>query len=174
MEFRLTVTDVHGDSDTASLTVTLQDTLSNLPVSVPGRDQTVGEGAPVTLDGSGSHDPNGDTLTYEWAQVAGPAVTLTSTDLAVTGFRAPDVQANTALEFSLTVTDVDGSNVDTVRVAVQNSQTNTPIARPQVSGDVHEGAQVTLDGSDSYDPNGDSITHLWRQVSGIPCRTVRE
>ena len=172
LEFRLTVTDIHGDSDTAVLAVTLQDTLSNLPVSVPGQDQTVGEGAPVTLDGSGSHDPNDDDLSYEWEQVAGPDVVLSNSSSKVTEFRAPGVQANTVLEFSLNVTDVDGSNADTVRVEVQNSQTNTPIALPQVSGTVHEGESVTLDGSDSYDPNNDDITHLWRQISGLPVVTL--
>ena len=105
LEFRLIVTDVHGDSDTAVLAVTLQDTLSNLPVSVPGQDQTVGEGAPVTLDGSGSHDPNDDDLSYEWEQVAGPDVVLSNSSSKVTEFRAPGVQANTVLEFSLNVTE---------------------------------------------------------------------
>ena len=169
LEFRLNVTDSpHGDSDTADVTVTLLDTLSNLPVSVPGQDQTVGEGAPVTLDGSGSSDPNDDALSYEWAQVAGPDVVLSAPNFNVTTFQAPTVSSDVMLEFSLTVTDVDGSHVETVLVRVQNSQTNTPIARPQVSGAVHEGETVTLDGSDSYDPNNDVITHLWRQISGLP------
>ena len=172
LEFRLTVTDVHGSPNAVDLTLTLQDNLSNLPVSVPGPNQSVGEGAPVTLDGSHSTDPNGDDLSYKWTQMTGPDVILSNPDAAITTFRAPDVQTDTSLEFSLNVTDVDGSHADTVTVMVQNLHTNTPIARPQVSGMVHEGAQVTLDGSDSYDPNGDSITHLWTQISGLPVVTL--
>ena len=75
-------------------------------------------------------------------QVAGPGVILSNPDAAITTFRAPDVQADTSLEFSLNVTDVDGSHTNTITVMVQNLHTDTPIARPQVSGMVHEGAQV--------------------------------
>jgi len=34
--------------------------------------QTVAEGALVTLDGSGSSDPDGDTLLHSWSQTSGP------------------------------------------------------------------------------------------------------
>ena len=168
LEFGLTVTDIHGDPGYATVTVTLLDTLSNMPVSVPGPDQTVGEGAPVTLDGSGSYDPNGDPLSYLWAQVAGPDAVLSDLGSETATFQAPAVSVDTTLEFSLTVTDVDGNHTGTVAVDVQNSQTNTPISRPQVSGTPSEGETVTLDGSGSYDPNGDSIDYSWTQVSGLP------
>ena len=168
LEFGLTVTDTHGDSGYATATVTLLDTLSNIPVSVPGPDQTVGEGAPVTLDGSGSYDPNGDPLSYLWTQAAGPGVVLSDLGSAITTFRAPAVSVDTTLEFSLTVTDVDGNHTGTVAVDVQNLLTNNPVARPRVLGTVGEGVLITLDGSGSYDPHGDPITHAWTQVSGPP------
>jgi hypothetical protein len=39
-------------------------------------DVPVAEGAPVTLDGTGSSDPDGDALSHAWTQIAGPAVGL--------------------------------------------------------------------------------------------------
>ena len=36
------------------------------------------EGAVVTLDATGSTDPENQTLSYTWTQVAGPSVTLSS------------------------------------------------------------------------------------------------
>ena len=33
-----------------------------------GPAQSVATGATVTLDGSGSADPNGDSLTYQWTR----------------------------------------------------------------------------------------------------------
>ena len=168
LDFELVVTDSHGATDSAQVTVTVRDSHSNLPAADAGSDQTVGEGAPVTLDGSASSDPNNDALDYSWNQTAGPGVQLSGAASDAATFTAPDVSGDVTLEFLLRVTDVDGSHADAVSVTVQNSQTNTPVARPQVSGAVSEGEEVTLDGSASYDPNGDPITHAWRQVSGLP------
>ncbi len=50
------------------------------PVANAGPDQTVASEASVTLDGSGSTDANTEaplnTLSYEWKQLSGTAVTL--------------------------------------------------------------------------------------------------
>src|SRR5439155_13940881 len=46
---------------------------NHAPLAVVGPDQTVNLGATVTLDGSGSNDPDPlDKLTYEWTLLAFP------------------------------------------------------------------------------------------------------
>jgi len=94
-------------------------TITNTPpIAVAGANQTVASGAAVALDGTGSFDPNGDTLTFQWAQTNGPAVTLSSVSSAVPTFTAPVVTASTALSFRLTVSDGTQQSMATVVVTV--------------------------------------------------------
>ena len=46
------------------------------PVADAGADLEAGQAEQVWLTGSASFDPDGDALTYEWKQVAGPPVIL--------------------------------------------------------------------------------------------------
>jgi len=90
------------------------------PTADAGPDQTANPGDTVTLDGSGSSDPNGDTLTYRWTQTGGTAVTLSDPTAAQPTFTAPN--AFGVLTFTLTVTDTAGLNdSDTVVITVTQS-----------------------------------------------------
>jgi hypothetical protein len=66
---RLIVNDgtVSSDADSVSVVAT-----RTRPISNAGADQTVPSGTEVRLDGSGSRDPNGGTLRYQWTFVTRP------------------------------------------------------------------------------------------------------
>jgi hypothetical protein len=133
------------------------------PVANPGSDQVVKGESTVTLDGSGSSDPDDDPLTYQWTQVAGPSVTLSDTTAKQPTFTAPDPSDDNVLTFRLTVNDgmVD-SNPATINIRINRS----PVANAGPDQKVKPFETVTLNASDSKDPDGDPLTVKWIQTAG--------
>ncbi|OHV40205.1 hypothetical protein CC117_33645 [Parafrankia colletiae] len=87
------------------------------PTANAGPDQLGIVDSPVTLDGTGSSDPDGTIAAYAWTQVSGPAVTLSSASAAQPTFTPTAVGSYT---FGLIVTDNGGdtSLQDTVTISV--------------------------------------------------------
>jgi hypothetical protein len=97
--------------------------VAHVPQADAGPDERVGERGPVTLDGSGSSDPDGDALTYQWLQVPGPhPVTLDLSDPVHPTFLAPEAgPPGLTLSFTLEVDDGGlTSEPDTVVIVVSN------------------------------------------------------
>ena len=90
------------------------------PVANPGGDQTVSPGAgctaSVTLDGSASSDPDGNTLTYSWAEGA----TVLGTSATITVSLGPGTHV-----IALTVDDGHGGS-DTRSVTITVTDTTAP------------------------------------------------
>jgi len=115
-----TATDASGNTASCTVTVTV---VNSAPVADAGVDQEVDEGAMVTLDGTGSHDPDaGQPLTFQWVQVGGPAVTLSDPTSATPSFMAPAVSDGecVVLMFRLRVTDPCGARAEDVVVVSVN------------------------------------------------------
>lgn len=141
--------------------------LNNRPTANAGADQTVNEGELVTLDGSGSGDSDGDPLTYQWTQITGTPVLLDLSDPVHPTFIAPAVpRGGETLTFQLTVSDGElTSDPDTVNITVKDVN-HAPVAEAGDDQTVQEGSPVTLDGSASFDLDGDSLTYSWVQSAG--------
>ncbi|MGE0502720.1 MAG: PKD domain-containing protein [Rhizobiaceae bacterium] len=159
LEFELTVDDGNGNTDTDALTITVATT----PGANAGPDQTVPPSSAVTLDGSGSSDPENDPLTFSWVQTAGPAVTLAGSNTATPNFTAPAAPAT--LTFELTADDGASTDTDTVTITVVAAN-ESPTADAGPDQTVQSSTVVALDGSGSGDPDGDALTYRWIQTTG--------
>ena len=86
------------------------------------------EGALVTLDGSGSSDPDDDPLRYRWNQLSGQSVVLSSRNVVNPTFTAPQgLTADAVLSFRLLVTDPSGRfDSDTVTITVEQGTSPPP------------------------------------------------
>ncbi len=168
----LTVEDDDGQTATDSLTVTVSEfsgggTLEP-PVANAGPDQSVVDAdndgsAPVTLDGTGSFDPDGSIVSHVWNE--GGALLATGATPTVN----LAVGAHTLV---LTVEDDDGqtatdSVVITVSAPLQAPNADAGPDQTVIDEDDDGFAAVTLDGTGSGDPDGNIVSYVWSE-GGTP------
>ncbi|MDP2167936.1 MAG: PKD domain-containing protein [Thermodesulfovibrionales bacterium] len=180
-----------GKVDSAADTVTVMATAAapnSAPVANAGLDQNVATGSVVTLDGSGSSDANGDTLTYKWSitsMPSGSTAVLSSTTVAKPTFTADKDGSYVA---SLVVNDGTlDSAADTVTVMVMVTATDDMVysystpnynANRKMTRDVlytgsgADGVWFTLDDAVysydtyTYDANGNMTRWVYYTGSG--------
>src|SRR5262249_41622189 len=126
--FKLTVTDLCGGSGPDVATITVAN-----PIAVAQGPPTVNENESAMLNGSGSYDPDHDSVTYKWTQVSNgaPTVTLDDATSATPSFIAPWVSVDTPLKFQLVVTDPSGFSSAPAYVNMTIINWNQP---PDISG----------------------------------------
>ncbi len=166
--FQLTVTDSGGlqSADTCLVNVFW---INQPPSANAGADLSVNEGTTVTLNGSSSSDPDGSALRYQWDQVSGTPVTLSSSSDAQPTFVAPAVgAAGESLSFQLTVTDSAGLFARDTCIVNVVSVNQPPAADAGPDQNVNEGVSVTLNGTGSTDPDGGVLLYSWLQTAGAP------
>lgn len=150
--------------DGAQLTVALGDTQAFSATATPdavGKLQTVDMG----IDSTGGRS----MLSFQADGSAGKGVIITG--LTVPGASLSnldgwyrDGQGRVGFVYLTTDEKLDAL----VQVATERAGNTRPTANAGADQTRNEGGLVTLDGAASLDPNGDSLSYFWRQISGLP------
>ncbi|MFM2186364.1 MAG: hypothetical protein RIR43_936 [Pseudomonadota bacterium] len=128
--------------------------LITVPTSAP-------VGSPVVLDGSGSRDPDGQTLSFRWELVTRPvgsAAALNDGALARPSF-VPDIQGSYTVR--LIVSDGKADSAPATAMVTVSRANQAPLAKAGEDVTAVNGVEVVLNGTGSSDADGDLITYLW-------------
>ncbi len=145
---------------------------NSTPTANAGSDDTVLTGSVVNLDGSGSSDPDGDQLNYDWSihsKPAGSSAFLSSPTEVKPSF-IPDIDGDYVIYLMVN----DGranSNIDTITITASPDVNKIPIADAGDYKTVLVGETVILDSSGSSDPEGETLTYQWN-LDFRPCTSA--
>jgi large repetitive protein len=169
LKFALIVTDNHGASSSTAFTLQVVH-VDQPPTVVTQHELVVPELSSVTLTGTGT-SPDNYTLTYQWTQTSGDAVTLATSNQPTATFTAPAVGSapSKTLQFKLTADDGNGgqgSDYETVTVMSSSYYSSPSINCGSIIGGAR-GYAVTLQASVN-NPANLPLSYSWQQVSGLP------
>jgi hypothetical protein len=164
----LVVKDDSNLESKAPSIVTIVASISNsLPIANAGVKQFVvfGASTTVTLDGTYSNDDDNDQLTYNWTLLQKPP-TSTAVLSSTTSSR-PTFKADLAGDYvaQLVVNDGKVSSTPTSVIVVAGTQNFPPEAKAGDDKNVTVNTLVSLDGTNSSDPNSDTLAYQWDWMS---------
>ena len=129
------------------------------PTADAGADRSARVGDRVGLDGGGSTDPDGDPLIYRWSFEVRPAGSVA--ELSDPAGVRPEFTVDLPGRYVIALAVHDGftwSAPDIVEVSTENT---APVADAGDDRTTSPGAPVQLDGSRSFDADGDALTFSW-------------
>jgi hypothetical protein len=177
-KFELQVTDAGNLSSKDTLEVIVNPPLAvnQPPVANAGPDKSIT--LPInniTLDGSGSNDPDNNISSYQWTKISGPSSFTVVTPTAVQTTVSNLVVG--IYKFELKVTDNGGlTDKDTIQVIVNPVVT---VNQPPVSNAGPDRTinlpvnNTTLDGSGSSDPENNISSFQWAKIAGPSAITIQ-
>ena len=164
---QLVVNDGKVDSAAATVTIT---TTNTAPVANAGANQKVDIGSLVQINGAGSTDVDGDTLTYKWSLITvptGSTAALSNVSVVNPVFTA-DRQGTYVAQLIVNDGKVDSA---AAIVTITTNEPQAPVANAGPNQTVSHGATVTLHGT-ATDPQGLPLTLTWSLITRPPGSTA--
>ncbi len=160
---QLKVTDTLDQSDTDRLTLIVVPE-NNKPIVDAGPDQVVDENTIGSVFCS-AFDVENDPLTYTWTAASSDFLIHNPSNPGTT-FTAPSVISPKQVELTCSVSDGTDTASDSLTVMVQNTLSLDIVANAGPDQIVNEKIKINLDGSQSFDPENQSLSYMWTQTSG--------
>jgi len=160
---QLKVTDTLEQSDTDRLTLIVVPE-NNKPIVDAGPDQVVDENTIGSVFCS-AFDVENDPLTYTWTAASSDFLIHNPSNPGTT-FTAPSVVSSKQVELTCSVSDGTDTASDSLTVMVQNTLSLDIVADAGPDQIVNEKVKITLDGSQSFDPENQPLSYMWTQSSG--------
>lgn len=170
-QLKLTVTNSQGASSEDQVIVNVAPMPATPPVANAGADITLTLPANSTnLNGTGSSNAAGGTLTYAWSLVSGPSSFAISGASLATPIISNLVEGS--YHMKLVVTNAQGLSAEDV-VTVTVNMPAPPVAAAGTDVTVVLPVNtVTLDGSGSTNPAGGGLSYAWSKVNGPTAFTI--
>ena len=171
--FVLKVTDDKGASAEDGVVINVVAPQNNPPTANAGPDQeiTFVPTRPVTaiLNGSASTDGDGTITGFSWSQQSGPSAVINTPDQVQTTLQF--LSADQYVFVLKVVDDKGASGEDSVAINVIAPQNNPPVANAGedqaiIVPNPNTAGTITLDGSNSTDPENGPLTFSWTFEGG--------
>jgi hypothetical protein len=163
LEFEFSVYNQKGQFGTDSMSVIVMPS-NNAPTVNAGNDLVLDENDSTSITCVGI-DMDGDTLHYTW-ETSDDIITISDPLNSHTTITAQNIVDNQDITLTCTANDGTESTSDYVVITINNVLSADILSSAGDDMSVMEGDMVMLDARNSYDPEGQTLSYEWNQLSG--------